>query len=235
MILGYVRCSTAEQTDGSTLEDQEQVIHGLAMMRGAKGFDVSIFSDPGVSGATPLADRPAGKDLLAAAKKGDIICAAKLDRLFRSAADALATVDSLKSQGIDLILADMGTTPVTENGYSRLFFGMLSCFAEFERRLIAERMATGKNTKREAGGFVGGFAPYGYRKVGHGRESYLVPNPKEQEVIALVRSMHDGQATTWQISQKLNSCGYRNRRDGEFQGVQITRMLERKPQPVVPQ
>ena len=51
-------------------------------------------------------------------------------------------------RGIDLIVADMGTEPVTQNGVSRMFFGMLALVAEFERERIKEQSAEGCAAKR---------------------------------------------------------------------------------------
>jgi site-specific DNA recombinase len=55
-----------------------------------------------VSGSLPLADRPEGNRLLATAGKGDVIVVSKLDRAFRSAADALTVLEELKAQGVGL-------------------------------------------------------------------------------------------------------------------------------------
>ena len=41
-------------------------------------------------------------------KKGDIVIAPKLDRLFRSALDALQVVEDLKKRGVSLHLLDLG-------------------------------------------------------------------------------------------------------------------------------
>jgi len=46
-----------------------------------------------------LADRPEGQRLLTALQPGDVVVAAKLDRAFRSAADALETLEELKKIG----------------------------------------------------------------------------------------------------------------------------------------
>ena len=57
-----------------------------------KGWSVAeFFVEAGVSGSVPLADRPGGQRLLTALQPGDVIITAKLDRAFRSAADALGT------------------------------------------------------------------------------------------------------------------------------------------------
>ncbi len=99
MLLGYVRVSTAEQAadDRSSLENQEKIIRGFAMAKGFSQFDTSVYSDPGVSASIPLRQRPAGKELLETAKAGDTIIASKLDRMFRSASDALSMLEVFKA------------------------------------------------------------------------------------------------------------------------------------------
>ena len=106
-VFGYSRVSTSEQADeGASLAAQQQQIAGYAMM---KGWTVAEhFVERAVSGSTPLADRPEGKRLLSTIGRGDVVVSAKLDRAFRSAADALAVLEELKDQGVGLHLIDLG-------------------------------------------------------------------------------------------------------------------------------
>src|SRR5262245_52064589 len=86
--IGYIRVSSEEQADsGLGLAAQRQRIAAYCTMKGLHLAEV--FEDPGISAGKPLAGRPAGSRLLAAAKKGKaVVVVAKLDRLFRSVADA---------------------------------------------------------------------------------------------------------------------------------------------------
>jgi putative DNA-invertase from lambdoid prophage Rac len=182
---GYIRVSTAEQAEGTSLEDQKRRIGGLAA---AADLTLDVcFEDVGVSGSVPLANRPEGARLCAALKAGDSIVVAKLDRLFRSAADALAMAETFKKRGVDLYILDMGTEPVTANGASRMFFGMLALVAEFERTRIKERLEDGRQGKAAKGGHIGGTAPFGYRVEGTGKAAVLVPVPAEQEALETIR------------------------------------------------
>jgi DNA invertase Pin-like site-specific DNA recombinase len=81
--LGYIRVSSEEQADsGLGLEARRQRIAAYCQMNGLRL--AKVFEDPGVSGGKPLACRPAGRQLLAAAKKRrSIVIVAKLDRLCR--------------------------------------------------------------------------------------------------------------------------------------------------------
>ena len=65
---------------------------------------VEVFEDPGISGGKPLASRPAGSQLLAAAIKSKTpVIVAKLDRLFRSVADAATVIADFDKKGIQLV------------------------------------------------------------------------------------------------------------------------------------
>lgn len=227
MILSYVRCSTEEQAaEGTTtLAEQERKNRGFAMMRGVDAFDIVNYVDAGVSGSIPLCDRPEGGRMLTEMKAGDLVVAAKLDRIFRSALDALQTVERFKEKGVDLVLLDIGTDPVNQNGISRLFFSMLAAFAEFERTRIAERMHDGREAKRRNGGCIGQ-VPYGYRKVGSGTAATLVECPLELGAINQAKMMMVGGLSVSAITRNLNSSGFRSRSGQPFQIVQIQRMLQ---------
>src|SRR5688572_24667430 len=96
-VLGYCRVSTARQAeDGESLQVQRRQIEGRCH---ELGRDLAaVFVEEGVSGSIPLDQRPQGAALLAFAQPGDTIVAAKLDRLFRSALDALQTVEQLRKR-----------------------------------------------------------------------------------------------------------------------------------------
>jgi putative DNA-invertase from lambdoid prophage Rac len=83
----------------------------------------------------------------------------------------------------------MGSEPVTQNGVSRMFFGMLALVAEFERERIKERSAEGRAAKRRHGGHIGGSTPFGFRKIGTGRAARLEPDPVQQAALAEMRAL----------------------------------------------
>lgn len=226
-VWGYTRVSTMEQQNGSSLDDQATTIRHAAGMKHQTVEEV--FSDPGVSGGTPLNQRPGGKQLLAKIQPGDTLIVAKMDRLFRSTADALNTVDKLKQQNVGLILCDMGSEPVTENGVGRLFLTIMAAVAEFEKNRIQERTSEGKRAKVARGGLAGGSPPMGWCVEGQGRDAVLKVNPVEQEVVQAAQDGFLAGKSVSEIAKGLNEAGFRNRNGGEFQWVQVKRMLEAAP------
>ena len=76
--------------------------------------------------------------------------AAKLDRLFRSALDALKVVEDLKKRGVALHLLDLGGD-ISGNGLSKLFLTIAAAFAEAERDRIRERIGQVKADQKARG------------------------------------------------------------------------------------
>lgn len=187
-VYAYTRVSTAEQIEGTSLYDQADRITAQAAALGLPG--PITMADPGVSGSIPLAERPAGSQLLQIAQRGDTIIALKLDRMFRDAADALTTAKDLRARGVNLILLDLSTDPVNGDGMGKVIFGVMAVFAELERNRIADRMKAGKAAKRATGGHIGGATPFGYTKLGAGKEARLVPNPDQQQAIETIKRGH---------------------------------------------
>jgi putative DNA-invertase from lambdoid prophage Rac len=185
-VYGYVRVSTDRQADeGESLEVQRRKIEGRAKENGWT-LD-KVFVERGVSGAKPLGERKEGKAMLSALKPGDVVIASKLDRMFRSAHDALTVLQDLKSLGVSLWLLDMGGD-VTGNGISALVFTILSAVATFERERIQERIRDTKEHQKKAGKYLGGAVPFGSQVDSKG---HLQPDPKQQVAIKLIKKLAD--------------------------------------------
>lgn len=228
MILGYVRVSSADQAkdDRSSLQVQTDIIEGYARTRGADRWGVQIFTDAGVSGAVKLASRPAGADLLAAMAPGDTVIASKLDRMFRSASDAIAMFDMFKERGVDLVLYDISHEPVSA-GVGKLIMTILAAVADMERIRIKERTAEGRKAKKAKGGPVGE-VPFGYRKVGEGRSAIMEPDEKEQEAMQRMRDMYRSRWSLTNISAQLAEQGFLSRAGKPYTPTAIRRVVTRE-------
>jgi len=179
-VYGYIRVSTTTQAEeGESLGVQQRQIDGYALQL---GLEVDkVFIEKGVSGSKPLSERPQGRELLSVLSKGDVVIAAKLDRMFRSAIDALQVLESLKQQGVSLHLIDLGGD-VTGNGIAKTVFTILSAVAEAERDRIRERIKDVKADQKKRGRHLGGSVPFGYTL---GEDNKLVENRVQQAAIKL--------------------------------------------------
>ena len=206
---GYARVSTDRQADeGVSLDAQERALKGYAMQH---GMDLgTVFVERGVSGSKPLAERPEGAALLAALRPGDAVVTAKLDRMFRSALDALDVLRRFRDRGVRLHMVDLGGD-VVGNGVSKLVFTILSAVAEAERDRIRERVADVKADQRSRGRYLGGTVPFGWR-VGAAGE--LVEVPEQRLAIRRMAEMRRGGASLRAIAAAMAEAGHRLSHEG---------------------
>jgi putative DNA-invertase from lambdoid prophage Rac len=208
-IYGYCRVSTLRQaSEGESLDVQRRQIEGYALMH-ALAVD-EILVEESVSGSIPVEDRPVGARLFAKLAKGDVLIAAKLDRLFRSALDALKVVASLKERGIALHLLDLGGD-ISGNGMSKLFLTVAAAFAEAERDRIRERIGQAKADQKRRGLYLGGTLPFGYRR-GDGGE--LVPVDADQEAIREMVALRGQGLALRAIADTMRAKGRRISHEG---------------------
>jgi DNA invertase Pin-like site-specific DNA recombinase len=201
-VYAYSRVSTTQQAEeGVSLDEQQRRIDGQALMEG--WMIGERFIETGISGSVPLSERPAGSKLLAVLQPGDIVIAAKLDRMFRSALDALTVIKDFQKRGISLWLLDIGGD-VSGNGIAKLLLTVLSAFAEFERDRISERIKDAKRQMRAEGRLQGGKRPFGYRVSADGT---LREDPREIPALAAIRELRNRGKSYRAIAQTLAEDG----------------------------
>jgi len=220
--LGYIRVSSEEQADsGLGLEAQRQRIAAYCAMKGLRLAEV--FADPGISGGKPLASRPAGSQLLAAAIKSKTpVVVAKLDRLFRSVADAANVIADFDKKGIQLVAIAESFDMCSP--YGRAMAQMASVFAELERAMIRERTRSAMNVKRARGERISGYAPFGWD---FGRGGRLVRNAREQKIIARVRRLRAQGLSYRGIATRLEHEGIRPKRGRRWAHTTVKSVLAR--------
>ena len=177
----YVRVSTQEQAaSGYSIGEQTE-----RLKKYCEAHDwtvVSVYTDPGFSGAKM--DRPALQRLLSDAGRGifDTVLVWKLDRLSRSQKDTMYMVEScFLAGGIDFI--SMNENFDTSTPFGRAMVGILSVFAQLERDQIRERMTMGRVGRAKSGLYSGCAHPligYDYR------DGALVPNEYEAMQVRLI-------------------------------------------------
>jgi DNA invertase Pin-like site-specific DNA recombinase len=216
--VAYVRVSTDRQAkEGVSLEAQEA---GARAWATARGFALlGVHADAGVSGKR-TDNRPA----LAAAL--DSVCHARatlvvysLARLARSVKDTVTIAERLDRAGANLV--SLSENIDTTGAAGKMVFRLLAVLAEFERDLISERTAAALAHKRSRGERTGGDVPFGYRSEGKA----LAADPREQEVIALMRQLRAGGLGLRRVATRLNELGHRQKRGGAWSHVAVDRTL----------
>ncbi len=212
--LGYLRVSTEEQaSSGHGLDTQEKSVRAFAE---SQGYDlVEVLIDPGVSGATRPADRPAfGRALeMAGAGAFDVLLVAKIDRLSRDIRHAMTTVSDLAEQHEVAFRSVTESVIDTSNPMGRTFFAIFAGMAENERFVIRDRTAGGRVAKASKGGFAGGQAPYGYTRD---LEGGLRVVPEQARIVRRIYQERRRKRTLQAIADSLNADGIPAPRGGRW-------------------
>jgi site-specific DNA recombinase len=220
--LGYIRVSTDEQAErGLGLESQRQRIRAYCEMKGL--HLATVFEDPGLSGGKPLGSRSAGGRLLAEARRTKpVVVVARLDRLFRSVADAAQTICEFDRHGIELVAISEGFDMT--NPYGRAMAQMASVFAELERAMIRERTRAAMKVKRGRKERISGHEPYGWD---FGPKGKLVENAKEQKICAWILKLHKRGESLRGIAKRLNDRGIEPKRATQWLHSSVLRIVKR--------
>lgn len=225
----YLRVSTEEQRDRQSIVTQRDFAKRYCDLHQHSVY--AEYADDGITGTVPLEQRPAGIRLLedARAHRFDQLLVFKLDRLGRDTRLILNAVAELEKHGVRVRSMTEEFDTATATG--RLMLTLLSGFAAHERESIRERSVAGTNRKAEAGVWLGGVVPYGYRKTGERGDGRIVvsddPIPgfdlSEAEVVRTIYRMSAAEKKSCQkIADYLNRlaipcsaadvAGKRNRR-----------------------
>ena len=151
-VLGYCRVSTQEQgRSGLGLAAQREAIREEAARRG--WTDLEFISDDGHS-AKDL-KRPGIQQALQRLATGDgqILVAAKLDRVSRSLLDFAELMTRSRKEDWSLLALDLGVDTTTAGG--EMMANVMASFAQFERRLIGERTSAALQAAKARGQRLG--------------------------------------------------------------------------------
>ena len=225
----YVRVSTTRQAeDGVSIDAQIAKGKANAEFRNLLLPDENIFIDDGVSAKVPLWSRPAAKQMKAFILKQKIkhIFAYRMDRLFRSTIDCLATVEELDEFGVGIHFCESGGQPLDlSSAVGRMLITILAAFGEMERNLISERTRMALQHLKDTG------KRFTYDKYGWDvdEDNNLIENEKEQYWIEYIKvRYHEDNISISQIARELNACGVPTKRGGKWSHKQVSRIIERE-------
>lgn len=185
-VFGYGRVSTAEQTaDNQRLEIERA------------GYAVEYWFADMVSGKAHATQRKQFGDVLAKLRKGDTVVVSKLDRLGRDAPDVLATIKTLASLGVEVVVLQLGKLDLTSPA-GKLMLAMLAAVAEMERDLIVERTQAGLARAKAQGKTLGRPSKTSTEQ----RVAICKAYEAQQSVSALARQYKISRATVLSIVEK---------------------------------
>lgn len=200
--IGYVRCSTEEQSrNGVSLDAQRSRIRQWAEQHNARL--VHTYTDEGVSGGAPIDKRPGLLAAIEAVGKDTVLVVVKRDRLARDAfLSAWLEKEVKRRHGRIISVAGEGTD--SDNPADILMRRLVDAFSEYERAVIRARTKAALQHKRANGQRVGS-VPYGFDLADDG--TTLTENAAEQEVIPDIKAMRAQGRKLKQIASTLTERG----------------------------
>lgn len=208
-VIGYVRVSTAEQSNsGAGLAAQRAAIAAECDRRGWQiaeliedaGFSARTLKRPGMERVLTLLHAEAASGLVVA----------KLDRLSRSMLDFATVMELARQDGWAIVALDCAVDTTTPAGEAMA--NVMATFAQFERRLIGQRTKEALAVKRAAG-------------VQLGRPAEVPAATADR----IVRYRSQG-LTIREIAAQLTSEQIPTARGGQWQPATISRVLRRMDQ-----
>lgn len=227
MYYAYIRVSTETQAEkGGGLDVQTKAIKEYAA---AHNITLSrIFTDAGISGTKE--SRPALDELLMETiGAGDCIIVHNTSRLWRSifaqatvmkaVTDAKANIVSIDEPAFDVY--KFNSDP--ENFMISSMMGMLD---QWERMVIARKLARGRATKASKGWKPAGICPYGYAYTAD--KKHVEVNEEEAAAVRLMFSEGQKGKTLSQIAAIVTGKGYPARRGGRWSAGSVQAILRNR-------
>ena len=181
-----------------------------------------VYREEGGSGYEK--ERPVLQRLLADAKTGafDVVIFPSIDRAARSVRDMIDIDTALRKAGVDVIFVREGIDTSTPTG--ELYRNIISAVAQWEGRIIYERMSKGKRKKASEGGYIGGWLPFGYRSE---NGSVVVVPDEAKTVVCIFERRADG-ASYRTIVSELSQDKVKTANGGTWQVSTLRGMIRNR-------
>jgi site-specific DNA recombinase len=219
----YTRQSVSSNDDLSSCEVQYEACLAYVISQRIFGWRLvdERFDDEGYSGAT--LDRPGLRRLAERVRSGEVevVVVQRFDRLSRSVRGCATLLDLFKKHHVRLAIV---TAP--ELGLSsedNFMLSILASFAEFEREMIAGRIADARARLKSERKRLAGAVPFGYNA--DPRTKQLEPEPAEAEVVRWMFAEAAAGRRPTQIAAEANARQHRTKTNGPWSARQIVATL----------
>lgn len=203
-VAAYVRWSTDDQANGTTLAVQRDACLHFIRSQGWVWREDLLFVDDGHSGGS--LQRPAMARLRAAVAAGELDCVVvhKIDRLSRNIVDATQLV--LREWRGRCHLKSVLEPIDTATDMGRMIFGLLAMFADFERAAIRERTQGGKIRRIRDGEQMHGRPAFGYAPH-PSQKGRWVEEPARAALVRRMFTLVAGGMSAGRLTRLLNAEG----------------------------
>lgn len=215
-LVGYCRVSSKRQAEeGLSIPVQEGKLRRYAELYEVDL--VAVYMDKGKSGGKTT--RPGLRRALRALEDGhaDTLVVVKLDRLTRSILHLGQLLRDYFGPRASFEFIALEDSVDTSTASGKMLANLLITIAEWERDIAYERTMAIREVKQQAGEFLGGDPPYGWRvRVARKGEEDQVKRiekvSKEQEVIVEILALRENDYSLGRIAEELNVRGWGKRR-----------------------
>ncbi len=203
----YCRVSTLHQVDKDSLPMQRQ-----DMINYAKYVlsieDYEVYEDAGYSGKNT--DRPAFQDMIERIERGEFshVLVWKIDRISRNLLDFATMYAKCKKLGVTFISKNEQFDTSTAMGEAML--KIILVFAELERNMTSERVASTMNARAAEGKWNGGRVPFAYA-YDRETDSFSIRDDEAEVALELKDTYLRTHSLTY-TARLLNEAGRRTRR-----------------------
>lgn len=225
-ILIYARVSTDMQTT------QTQIEKCIELAKKHSDKKPILFVDDDCSTSKPMEERRELQKFLNEICIDDLVIVYNLDRIGRDILEGIKIYREIKYLGARI------TSVENEHCDNELWVNIKFTLAQEEKRLISERTKHALISKQKRFEKVG-TVWYGYqldpniiqtkeRARTFGKPYKLIPNPKEQEALQLMKSLREEGFSYGEIASKLCEAGHMSRAGRPFEKGSIHRILQRE-------
>lgn len=207
LALAYVRVSTNRQeNNGHSVESQTAILTAQAL---AEGYEVEVITEVG-SGRR--SSRPKLLEALIRLNKGEAaaLFALDIDRLARSVTHLAEILETSKRKKWRLVIASANIDTGTPQG--ELFVGLLAQFAQFESRIIGQRVERQHQARRDRG-------------IIWGKDQGFKGNLNPEARVTIAELANEGKSLR-AIANELEVRGFQTSRGGQWWPATIKAILE---------
>ena len=211
--VAYARVSTAKQgRSGLGLEAQQAAINGFLREGDRLLLPTYVEVESGKDDSRPELAKALNRCQLT----GATLLVAKLDRLSRN----LAFIATLQDAGVKFVAADMPEA-------NELTVHIMAAMAQHERKAISKRtkeaLAAAKAKGTKLGGWRGG--PVVDHRLGIEAKRIRAKVFNSRAADAIAELQDQGVSSLSEIARRLNEQGVKTSRGGNWQAVQVSRVL----------
>lgn len=240
----YSRVSTEQQVDKESLGMQRAQLEAYCKSQGITEF--RHYTETGKSAKDT--NRPQLRQLLQAVRSGKVaaVVVTRLDRITRSILDLWKLIREFHQHQVDFV--SLAERIDTEGPAGRFLINILASLAQFEREIIARRVAEAMHHRALQGKWNGGPIPFGYTTqarilnelIDRGttkdqalkaasttcpEEKLLYPDKVEAKIVQQLFKIYIETRSIRETARKLNTLGYRTRKGSRWSTTTVSRIL----------